>query len=396
MKTLLLCFVVILLCASASFGVINVHSDGSDGVFNPTASVEVDLSQAVTGTWDQVGNGSGVYDPDKWAVVFKYSSVNIPSGVAVTFKNHPSGAPVVWLVQGNAAIAGTVNLDGKSTYSVGGRMREPGSGGFRGGSKSDTSQPAQQGGAGLGPGGGMASGACGSYGSSGGAGSGPTYGNAGVVPLLGGSGGAAYLNTNAAAGGGGGGGFLLAAGDTIALGGTVRACGFAGVVGAGSGGGIRLIADNLLGGGTLLATGGASGRIRVEVNQGDWAFISSPVFAYGPPGAVPQIWPPADGPRVRIVSLGGLAVPGDPRAGVTFPTTDVYLGGSGGAYSLVIQADNVPLTWHVKARATPINGSPATLVDASYVSGDATLSTWQADLTLGQYYTAIQVRASLN
>lgn len=46
-KTLLLCFVVILLCASASFGVINVLSDGSDGAFNPTASVEVDLSVSV-------------------------------------------------------------------------------------------------------------------------------------------------------------------------------------------------------------------------------------------------------------------------------------------------------------------------------------------------------------
>jgi hypothetical protein len=30
---------------------INVPSDGSDGAFIPTTSVEVDLSQAVTGTW---------------------------------------------------------------------------------------------------------------------------------------------------------------------------------------------------------------------------------------------------------------------------------------------------------------------------------------------------------
>jgi len=121
MKTLLFCFAAMALCCSVVLGLINVPSDGSDGAFNPTANVEVDLSQAVTGApgvwgepWLQPGTGTGVYDADKWAVVFKYSSVNIPSGVTVTFKNHASRAPVVWLVQGNTTIAGTVNLDGQA------------------------------------------------------------------------------------------------------------------------------------------------------------------------------------------------------------------------------------------------------------------------------------------
>ena len=156
------CFLVILaafLFAALStplVAAITVPSDGSDGVFNPTASVQVDLSQAVTGAWNQAGNGHGVYDVDKWAVVFKYSSVNIPSGVVVTFKNHPSRAPVVWLVQGNATIAGTVKLDGQDYVGNDPQglliiMAEPGPGGFRGGAAGINVQ--LQPGPGLGPGG---------------------------------------------------------------------------------------------------------------------------------------------------------------------------------------------------------------------------------------------------
>src|ERR1051325_5230274 len=85
-----------------------IPSDGSDEAFTPTDNVVVDLSQAVTGTWDANNHenaGKGIYDPAKWAVVFKYSSVNIPAGKTVTFKNHPSRAPVVWLVTGDVTVA---------------------------------------------------------------------------------------------------------------------------------------------------------------------------------------------------------------------------------------------------------------------------------------------------
>ena len=183
MKTLLFCFAAMALCCSAVLGLINVPSDGSDGAFNPVANVEVDLSQTVTGTWNQAGTGTGVYDAGKWAVVFKYSSVNIPAGVIVTFKNHPSRAPVVWLVQGNVTIAGAVSLDGQDC--IGGdpqglarKLAESGPGGFRGGAAPCVSLP---GGPGLGPGGGSGNGATGSFG----------YGNAGLLPIIGGSGGAA-------------------------------------------------------------------------------------------------------------------------------------------------------------------------------------------------------------
>lgn len=82
-------------------------ADGSDGALNITANTEIDLSQAVTGTWDQnnaANPGKGAYDPAKWAVVFKYSSVTVATGATVTFKNHASRTPVVWRVNGNVTI----------------------------------------------------------------------------------------------------------------------------------------------------------------------------------------------------------------------------------------------------------------------------------------------------
>src|SRR4029077_18821628 len=91
-------------------------ADGSDGALIVTANTNIDLSLAVTGVWsnNNAGNfGKGIYDPDKWAVVFKYSSVNIANGATVTFSNHPTHAPVVWLVSSNVTIDGTLSLDGQ-------------------------------------------------------------------------------------------------------------------------------------------------------------------------------------------------------------------------------------------------------------------------------------------
>lgn len=68
-------------CLRPALAQLNIPSDGSDGVFAPTEDTIVDLSQAVTGRWDDNNSanaGKGNYDKDKWAIVFKYSSVNIP------------------------------------------------------------------------------------------------------------------------------------------------------------------------------------------------------------------------------------------------------------------------------------------------------------------------------
>ena len=101
--------------ASAAITVPGANS--SDGVLSVGSNISIDLSQAANGPWDSNSPtaGKGVYDGDKWAVVFHYTSVNMTGG-SIVFKNHPSHAPVVWLVSGDVTLNGIVSLDGAGGY----------------------------------------------------------------------------------------------------------------------------------------------------------------------------------------------------------------------------------------------------------------------------------------
>jgi hypothetical protein len=150
-------------------------------------------------------------------VVFKYTNITIATGKKVTFKNHATRAPVVWLVSGNVSIEGMVDLSGESARDVwsssldgwawqpthrplGGRLTEPGPGGFRGGAplRGGNTKSA----AGFGPGGGRTGpwnsnphlGTSGGFGLAAGrvdgvGTGGIAYGNPSLIPLIGGSGG---------------------------------------------------------------------------------------------------------------------------------------------------------------------------------------------------------------
>src|ERR1039458_5857496 len=70
-------------------------TDVSDGALNITNSgtTVIDLTNAVTvNNWTNSSTGTnvgnGVYDPNQWAVVFKYSSVYVASNATVAFINH--------------------------------------------------------------------------------------------------------------------------------------------------------------------------------------------------------------------------------------------------------------------------------------------------------------------
>jgi hypothetical protein len=197
---------------------VDYANKGTDGALVITANRTIDLSQSATRAWDATpeARGSGVYDPEKWAVVFKYSSVDIGPNATVTFNNHASRAPVVWLVDGDVTIHGTLSLNGQNQDTDQNlfRLTEPGPGGFRGGDRYvSASEP---GAAGFGPGGaffyrgnpsvwqypsyavvGQRSGPS--------IPSAPTYGNGRIIPLLGGSGGTGYFSSVGGNGGGGGG-----------------------------------------------------------------------------------------------------------------------------------------------------------------------------------------------
>ncbi len=325
---------------------IPYQNKGTDGVLAPTGEqYVVDLSLAATGSWDAAtpDNDDGIYDPEKWAVVFKFSSINIPAGTTVTFKNHPSRAPVVWLVEGDVTIHGRVNLDGAPGDLDVQRivLSEPGPGGFRGGDYAISGVGPVSG---FGPGGSFGnpgaggtafgfSGAQGpSYGTYGKRGIGganvniPPYGNSRIMPLIGGSGNGSDGNAPTAGGGAGGGAILVASSGNIDLGtdGRIHANGNGRNVGAGSpgtGGAVRLICHRLLGRGLVQAEGrfySGHGRIRLETLETSGSVVAQPFTVVVPPDNPVRLWPDDNSPSVRLVSVGGIDAPPDPRAEIAF------------------------------------------------------------------------------
>lgn len=397
-------------------------ADGSDLNFAPTANIQIDLSNAVPRAWNEPSPQprSGVYDHEKWAIVFKYSSVNIPAGVTVTFKNHPSRAPVVWLVQGQVRIDGTINLNGATGHGDTVRtFASPGPGGFRGGRGSDASS---RGAAGLGPGGsdlgddnsrgsGASYGWGGTIGDEGGGAAGRTYGNAGILPLIGGSGGAGGTNWDDGSGGGGGGGAILIATESAAiLNGNIQAYGGRGgdncnAGGPGSAGAIRIIADSISGSGKLLAPTtdrrstcgynsgyGGGGRVRIEANSATLSDQGTLQYWVGSPGPTAILWPEDLGlaPSLRIKSIGGLQVGTDPRAALSFPGADLALPTRGNQL-VIIEGENVPLDWSVYLRLVPTTGFQ-TVVPAAFAGGDAGQSTWHASVSMASGFSVMQAR----
>ncbi len=341
LASLTFCLTALLVnAASAQF---DSGSDGSDGAFNPTSDVTIDLSLA------DGGAGNGTYDPDRWVVVFNYTTIDVPVGVTVTFANHPTGAPVAWLASGNVTIEGTVDISGDS-------WDKPGPGGFAGGLDSPLTSLV-----GFGPGGSghwsnvEAGGSYGTGGGGSGAGPGPVYGHQTILPLIGGSGGGAEYNQPTSAGGAGAGGLLVASSGSIDLNGAINAKGANGggedglYGGGGAGGGIRLVANAITGSGSLDHSGGDSGvlrgnagglgRIRVEAPVITFPIIDTPptITIEEDPGPV---FPESTAPKIRIVAVDGQPFPADPLVG--FDTIERHIAAAG-PVTIDIEAQNVPI-----------------------------------------------------
>lgn len=403
-------------------------SDGSDGALDCAAlfainpdcssdcstncSVEIDLGLAATASWDTPSPvaGQGVYDPDQWAVVFKYTTIDIPAGVTLTFSKHPSWGPVVWLALGDVTIAGAVDLRGNAgdRYDANPSFAEPGPGGFEGaqwGRQFDNMNA----GTGLGPGGGTSSdfghwGAGGSYGTVGGpAHSGapaePVYGTESIIPLIGGSGGGASITPTAAGGGAGGGAILVASSGQILLPGSVLAdggwAGYANGAG-GSGGGIRLIANTVSGSGQLRAPGGGvpwggvpggAGRIRIEAHTISLGDGGIPNWTSSIPGAV---FPPANAPTLKATFVDSVAVPADPLGGIL--TADVSIDNLDPA-EILIEATNIPVGTTVDVRIVPDRGDVITVTSTPLV-GAFEASTATAQVTFPPRHSEMQLRAN--
>ena len=412
---------ILVMVQNSHASIVIPGADGSDGVLNITGNTVIDLSQAVTTNWDannSANAGKGVYDSNQWAVVFKYSSVNIASGATVTFNNHPSRAPVVWLVNGNVTNNGTIALDGQGGLTPP-ALSEPGPGGFRGGIGNYSSGVLSS--AGFGPGGGNTVtvscgsryGAGGSYGS---AGAQPfsmtaiTYGNPSLIPLIGGSGGG---GTSDAGAGAGAGCILIASANSFYISGMIRANGGSGVFGrdcggsvyysgGGSGGGIRLVAETFVGNGVVQALGGGGtsgglGRVRIErvVNNNTISVTPDPSVVDLPPGSTALIWPPTNAPQLRIVSIGGTNAPADPRSGFGTTRADIVQPLTG-SVAVVIETTNVEQASQVFVRGIPRSNGAFTEFGASVssvISTNPLVVRWTATLPVNVGYSAVQVRA---
>lgn len=254
--------------------------------------------------------------------ILNYTTINIPSGVTVTFKRNAANTPVVLLASGNVTIAGTISINGANGADTGttgdGNVADdgiPGAGGpggfdgGRGGRADPQNRPSVvDGGPGQGPGGGQAArvpigqpysttaGTCRDnrgngyevYGLGashaadgpdaryavtkcvGGSPGALAYGSVRLLSLVGGSGGGGARGTTTEAGGGGGGGggaILIASSGQISVTGVINADGGDGgfmasspLAGGGSGGAIRLVATTVTGTGSgqLYARGGCA------------------------------------------------------------------------------------------------------------------------------------------
>jgi hypothetical protein len=390
-----------LLMSLAAFGppakaqLIIPNADGSDGILIVSNSLVIDLSQAGTGPWTGTSGspGKGTYDPSQWAVVFKYSSVVISNGATLSFANHATHAPVVWLVSSNVTINGELWLDGQPTSSDPVHLPEPGPGGFRGGGG-----PTYGAGNGFGPAGGAPNNSSGFYAG--------YYGNPQILPLIGGSGGGGY--GGGANGAAGGGAILIAASGTIAVNNYVHANGGNGYYQDGSGGAIRLVANQIQGSGTIQALGGTSGgvggigRIRLEGNTVTNGLFVNPNSGTVQPANPAVIFPPNNAPVVNIVNIGGVSSASfpDPKAAMNSSGNDDVVLSTTNSVTIQLQTLNFPTNGVLNVYIKPRN-APQTILQAVFDSGTTNLANWHVTALPGvvnyganQGHTVIQARAA--
>lgn len=398
----LLLATALLACACTAIAQLSIPSDGSDGALNITEDTVIDLDDAVPGTWDQNNSanaGRGVYDAEKWVVVFKYSSVNISGhtsgspavldGRTLKFKNHRTHAPVVWLVQGNVTIDGILSIKGETgTNNVVDRLTppEPGPGGFRGGALGPNGQ-----GYGYGPGPSPG----GDYNNHTGGRHALSYGNPQLIPLIGGSGGPGGSGSGSA----GGGAILIACAGTFNLTGRIDADGgdwqqfnF----GGGAGGGVRLIANSVIGGGVIRALNNSgavqnNGRIRIETNFLSAAIQTTPETIKVPPANPPILWPAANAPKCSVVSVDSAPAPTDPEAPLV-AAADVAIQNSN-AVHILIETRDFPIEGVVQLAVIP-KFAPRSWITATRIGGDINVATWRVTTVLPQGFVTLQARAT--
>lgn len=396
MKTNLLQAIVALsLCMSAA-AQVNSGSNGSDGVFNPTTNIVINMADHPNG-------------------IYQYTSVNISNGVTVTFNPNANNTPVIWLVQSNCVISGSVSVNGINIDSfTWGRSGAPGGpGGFGGGHAPFNNNDFA--GTGFGPGGGKViatngiyfCGGNGSYGQQGGEDQGyqqppgNVYGNSFLIPLIGGSGGSGGYSYGYWNGGGGGGGaILIAANGVIQVDGSISAKGGGALGqsqineiggGGGSGGAIRFVSQRLTGHGNLDVSGGnsrlftgaqvrgstaGSGRIRFDTLDNSFGGSVNGAFTQGYQPIIIQT--NGQGAQLTVTSVGGVPVSASPSGQLATPDA-VLSAQQSNPVSVVVHCSNIPLNTQITVNVKPANGAT---VSATGLNSSGTLSSSTATVLI--------------
>ena len=321
--------------------------------------------------------------------VFNFTTVNVPSGITLSFIKHTTNPPVTILATGDIIIDGTIDISGKrgeifkltGVFSLGG---EGGPGGFNGGNGGFLGLTSNIGGAGLGPGGALP----GNVGMKTG---GATYGASNsfdmLIPLFGGSGGGGGFgdSRSTGSGGGGGGGAILIASSNITINGTINASGGDGGKcksinvkdevgtggGGGSGGAIKIVANIINGAGSLIAVEGIApdssscsfsgdiGRIRLEafVHAFSGTINPSPSVSISP-GAVTTTSNPALAgvPTLTISSVGGINAPVVTTGNLSVPDLSLPQGTTN-PLDVILKTDNIPVGTVFTVRVAPQFGN---------------------------------------
>jgi hypothetical protein len=357
--------------------------------------------------------------------IFNYTNITVAAGATLTFARNANNSPVTMLASGDVTIDGNIRVDGGAGGIA--NLVNPGlggPGGFDGGEGGlFRSSGASMGGYGKGPGGGSPStevtfscggrgGEGGGYGTAGqntsGSLAGNPYGNAELLPLIGGSGGGggngfSHLGTG---GGGGGGALLIAATGTVTVTGEISAdggisggyvdngawCGVSapennGTGGGGSGGAIRIVATTLAGAGPISAVGsvaatasswgrggtGGAGRIRLEAENFLRAGNTTPAYTFSTPNVVFI----SNLPAISIASVGGETVPAAPTG-----FRDVELPGiTTNPVAVVFTTANVPIGTTITLSAVPVRGLAVT-ANSTPVAGSLAAGTAAAEIDL--------------
>ena len=172
--------------------------------------------------------------------------------------------------------------------------------------------------------------------------------------------------------------------------------------GGGSGGGIRLVATTLAGNGTIQAVGGGGwgagglGRIRIErVSTSGTAQINpgaSVVTLLD--GSSPLIWLPDTGPTARIVSIGSVDAPADPRASFGAFGPDVAVPQATNT-TVVVETTNAEVESQVRVRVTPrasANYTETVATNAVVINANPLVVRWTATVPVMSGYSAVQVK----